>query len=214
MEPERGATILGMPKRKKPSHQRSNDPEGKRNHILDVACSLFVTVGYHATGMQDVLAAAKVTSGALHHHFPTKKQLGLAAIKERVAATVASTWITPIGDADLAIQGALSVMRGIAGDLRKQGEVRGCPLNNLALELAYADPEFRVAIQDIFDEWTSAIAVRIRRDQKAGWRKDIDPVACANFIVSAYSGAMALSKAEQSEKPLVSTIKMLKSQFI
>jgi|SRR6185312_9370016 len=202
-----------MKKRKKTGRQRANDPEGMRNHILDVAYSLFVTQGYHATGMQDIFAAAKVTSGALHHHFPTKKQLGIAAIRERVAATVTSTWIEPVREADLAIEGALSVMKEIAGDLRKQGEVRGCPLNNLTLELAYADPEFRLATQEIFDEWISAIAACIRADQQTGWRKDIDPVACANFIVAAYSGAMAMAKAEQSEKPLISTIKMLKSQL-
>src|ERR1051325_10404570 len=74
---------------------RTNDPAGMRTRVLDVAATLFQEHGYHATSMHDVMAAAGVTGGALHHHFPSKKALGLAVIRERVVPAVAETCMAP-----------------------------------------------------------------------------------------------------------------------
>lgn len=196
-----------------PGRRRVNNPEAMRERVLDAAYHCFVERGYHATATQDILAAAGVTSGALHHHFPTKKQLGLAVIGERVARAVEEAWIAPVERADLAIKGALAAMARIGRELKANGKVRGCPLNNLAMELAYADPEFRTAAQEIFGRWTAALAARLRADQKRGWRPELDPAAVANLLVAAYSGAMAMAKAEQSERPLTAARKLLEAQF-
>jgi TetR/AcrR family transcriptional repressor of nem operon len=184
-----------------------------RERILDAAYTCFVEQGYHATTTHDVLAAAQVTGGALHHHFPTKKKLGLDVINERVARTVQDNWITPVQNAERAVKGALAVIGRIGKELKSNGKVRGCPLNNLAMELSYADADFRVATQEIFSRWTHAIATRIRADQKAGWRPDLDASACACLLVATYSGAMAMAKAEQSERPLMVARKMLEVQL-
>ncbi|TJX33984.1 MAG: helix-turn-helix transcriptional regulator, partial [Mesorhizobium sp.] len=73
--------------------RRINDPEGMRRKVLDVAEAAFQARGYHASSLGDLMAAAGVSGGALHHHFPTKKALALAVIGERVAAAVEETWI-------------------------------------------------------------------------------------------------------------------------
>ncbi|RUX66080.1 MULTISPECIES: helix-turn-helix domain-containing protein, partial [unclassified Mesorhizobium] len=58
--------------------KRTNDPEGMRKKVLDVAEDAFQARGYHASSIGDLMAAADVSGGALHHHFPTKKALALA----------------------------------------------------------------------------------------------------------------------------------------
>lgn len=196
-----------------PGRRRINNPTAMRDRILDAAYHCFVEQGYHASATQDILAAAGVTSGALHHHFPTKKQLGLAVIRERVGRAVEEAWIAPVEAADSAIKGALTAMARIGRELKANGQVRGCPLNNLAMELSYVDPEFRAAAQEIFGRWTHTLAVRLRADQKNGWRPDLDPAAVANLLVAAYSGAMAMAKAEQSERPLIAARKLLEAQL-
>ncbi|WP_245468504.1 helix-turn-helix domain-containing protein, partial [Mesorhizobium sp. M1E.F.Ca.ET.063.01.1.1] len=55
--------------------KRTNDPAGMRRRVLDVAEESFQARGYHASSLGDLTAAAGVTGGALHHHFPTKKAL-------------------------------------------------------------------------------------------------------------------------------------------
>ncbi|CAN7508152.1 TetR/AcrR family transcriptional regulator [Mesorhizobium amorphae] len=173
-----------------------------RNRVLDVAEASFQERGYHASSIGDLMAAAGVTGGALHHHFPTKKALALAVIEERVASAVEETWIAPVQAAGSAREGIRAVFEAVAAELEQQGFVRGCPLNNLAHELSLADPDFRAALASIFATWRQAIADRIRTDQQTGEEQGTDPDRFAALAVAAYSGAMSMAKTAQDAGPL------------
>src|SRR5690242_6322598 len=127
----------------RPEPRRKNDPAGVRARILDAAFQLFQGQGFNATSVHEITAAARVTGGALHHHFPTKQALGEAVIDESVAAAVEEAWLEPVRTAASAREGVLTVFRRLADELDAQGSVRGCPVNNLTLELAHANPAFR-----------------------------------------------------------------------
>ncbi len=176
---------------------RTNDPEAMRRKVLDVAEEAFQARGYHATSLGDLMQAAGVTGGALHHHFPTKKAIGLAVIRERVAAAVEETWIRPVEIARTAREGVRNVFAAVADQLERQGFVRGCPLNNLAHELSLADPEFRSALADVFARWRSALADKVQSDQQASRDKTTDPERFAIEVIAAYSGGMAMAKTMQ-----------------
>ena len=173
---------------------RKNDPAGVRARILDSAYDLFQSQGYSATSVHEIAASARVTGGALHHHFATKKALALAVIGDRVGAALEETWLEPVRSAENAEAGILGVLDSLARELDAQGSVRGCPVNNLTLELAFADPDFRAELRRLFDLWRSTIAGRLSR------RKDGE--ALAALVVAAYSGAMAMAKVEQRGEPL------------
>lgn len=186
------------------STRRVNDPNALRGRLLDAAAVTFHSRGYGATSMQDVMQAANATGGATYHHFPTKKALGLAVIGERVAASIERTWLVPLRSARTTLDGILTVFAQVIAELDHRGAVAGCPLNNLALELSLADPEFRLAVGEVFERWRSAIADRIREDQSTGGLEGADPDEFATFVVASYSGAMALAKTTQSSAPLKS----------
>ena len=151
------------------SHKRrSNDPQAMRRRVLDAAAAAFQARGYHATSTHDIMREAGVTGGALHHHFPTKKALGLAVIADRVAQAVEETWIAPVRAAPTAAAGIREVFERTAASIDMRGSVLGCPLNNLALELSLADPEFQRAWRSVFEHWRAAIAQKLRADQVAG----------------------------------------------
>ncbi|USG62931.1 TetR/AcrR family transcriptional regulator [Sneathiella marina] len=59
-----------------------------RVNLLDVARRLFSEKGYGATSTPEIVAAAKVTRGALYHHFEDKLAL-FRAVVEREAERVA-----------------------------------------------------------------------------------------------------------------------------
>ncbi|MEW6633387.1 MAG: TetR/AcrR family transcriptional regulator [Pseudomonadota bacterium] len=168
-----------------------------RRRVLDVAEESFQARGYHASSLGDLMAAAGVTGGALHHHFPTKKALALAVIEERVAGAVEETWIAPVRAAPSAREGVRAVFETVAAELEHQGYVRGCPLNNLAHELSLADDEFRVALARIFAGWRQAIADKMRADQQTGREEGTDPDRFAALTVATYSGAMSMAKTAQ-----------------
>jgi AcrR family transcriptional regulator len=177
---------------------RRNDPEGMRNRVLDAAADMFQARGYHASAMHELARAAGVTSGALHHHFATKKALGLAVIRERVAEAVREAWLQPVLDAETVADGVAQACGAIASGLEDQGAVRGCPLNNLVLELGFGDPAFRAELADVFAEWRAVLAERFEDEGRSAGAAD----ALATFVIAAYSGAMSMAKAEQSSRPL------------
>lgn len=177
--------------------KRTNDPEGMRRRVLDVAEESFQARGYHASSLGDLMAAAGVTGGALHHHFPTKKALALAVIEERVAEAVRKTWIDPVLAAPSAREGVRAVFEAVAEELERQGYVRGCPLNNLAHELSLADDDFRIALARVFAGWRQAIADKLREGKRTGEEGVIDPDRFAALTVAAYSGAMSMAKTAQ-----------------
>jgi AcrR family transcriptional regulator len=176
---------------------RTNNPEGLRRRVLDVAEESFQARGYHASSLGELMAAAGVSGGALHHHFPTKKALALAVIAERVAGAVERTWIEPVRRAPSARTGVAAVFDAVAGELESQGYVRGCPLNNQAHELSLADPDFRAALYEILSRWRRAVADKVIADQAAGLERGVDPEQFAAKVVALYSGAMAMAKTAQ-----------------
>ena len=190
--------------------RRSYDPVALRARILDVAAATFHSRGYSSTSTHDIMRDAGVTGGALHHHFPTKKSLALAVIRERVAPAVEETWIEPVRRARTALDGILCAFDDIALSVDKRGEVLGCPLNNLAIELSLADPEFREAMAQIFSRWQEAIAGKLR-GEKADAAQASAAEELATFVVASYSGAIAIAKTQQSSDPLRTCARQLAS---
>src|SRR5687768_4136106 len=179
-----------MGRKPHPGRTRFNDPEAMRRRVLDAAAEAFQSRGYHSTSTHDIMRAAGVTGGALHHHFPSKKELAVAVIRERVASAVEQAWIEPVRSARTAADGILRAFDQIAKGLDKRNVVLGCPLGNLAIELSLADPDFRQAIQDVFERWRKAIADKLRADRTAGLAPELDPDAFATFVMASYSGAI------------------------
>jgi AcrR family transcriptional regulator len=191
-----------MGKTPRPGRTRFNDPEAMRSRVLDAAAEAFQSRGYHSTSVHDIMRAAGVSGGALHHHFPTKKSLAVAVIRERVAKAVEQTWIEPVRSARTAVDGISEVFEQISKGLDERNVVLGCPLGNLAIELSLADRDFREAILDVFEHWRKTIAQKLRADQAAGSLPGLDTDAFATFVVASYSGSIALAKAEQAAGPL------------
>lgn len=186
----------------KPRAKRSYDSHATRERILDVASDAFQCRGYHATSMHDLMEAAGVPGGSMYHYFPAKKDLALAVIRERVAAAVRATWIAPLEGASSASRAVLAVFDDVAESIdRRGGAAIGCPVSNLAVELALVDRSFQSALAEIFAEWGEAVRERLARDAKtASQRTAASTLATA--IVAAFSGSMTLAKTRASAEPI------------
>ena len=54
----------------------------RRSEILAAAFACFVDKGFHATSMQDICAAAKMSPGALYRYFASKDDIIIAIVEE------------------------------------------------------------------------------------------------------------------------------------
>jgi AcrR family transcriptional regulator len=87
-----------------------------RQALVDAARTLFTEQGYAATGTEEIVAAARVTRGALYHHFHDKSDL-FRAVMEQIAREVAEHLI----DAELARPAASSQPSADAWDEVRDG---------------------------------------------------------------------------------------------
>src|SRR5919108_2672223 len=71
--------------------RRAERGEATRAALVRAARELFAERGYAAVGTNEVVKRAGVTRGALHHHFPHKKDLFRAVYEQTEAELVEAT---------------------------------------------------------------------------------------------------------------------------
>ncbi|MEZ6017791.1 MAG: TetR/AcrR family transcriptional regulator [Planctomycetota bacterium] len=112
----------------------------KREHLVATASALFERDGFHATGIDRVLAAAGVAKMTLYKHFPSKEALIVACI-ERLAGRYEAALEAHLAQADPAPRAQLLATVGFYAAAAAQGSFLGCPFHHAAAEFgAHGSP--------------------------------------------------------------------------
>jgi len=88
-----------------PASLRSEQVAQTRAALVAAGRQLFGTKGFAATSVEDIARAARVTTGALYHHFPTK-----AAVFEAVFEQVHAEMLVATAEASAAAEGTLDML--------------------------------------------------------------------------------------------------------
>ena len=78
--------------------RRDEATDATRAALVESATALFAERGYAATSLEDVSGAARVTKGALYHHFPKGKQALFEAVFVEVDRQLAERTVAGIQD--------------------------------------------------------------------------------------------------------------------
>jgi len=182
----------------------SKKPESTRRKILEAAFDEFYKNGFQGSSINRIVDQAGTTKGALFHHFEDKNDLGYAVVEEIVFPSVKERWLNPLADSIDPITALKKVMRQFAKVEAPDARlVHGCPLNNLAQEMAPLDEGFRRRLEKIYSAWREALEAALARGIKAGnVRKGISPGNAAALVVAALEGIIGTAKNAQSMKLL------------
>src|SRR5208282_809405 len=108
--------LVGMlAARKKPKRRatRLRDPERTRERLLQAASREIYKVGFQSASLDTILAAARVTKGALYYHFKNKEALGYAVVEEIISPDVRGKWVRPLQS----VKDPIDALIGIVQDL-------------------------------------------------------------------------------------------------
>ena len=170
-----------------------------RQTLLDAAFFEIHRNGFQAASLAQILADTGLTKGALYHHFPDKKALGLAVVEEVIQPALAALMFAPLAGTRQPLAAMQALLATKAAENDPQVVTLGCPLNNLMQEMSPVDESFRLQLNGVFQEWVGVVTAALQRGKASGEvRRDIDPEATAFFIVSALEGCIGMSKNTQS----------------
>jgi TetR/AcrR family transcriptional repressor of nem operon len=170
-----------------------------KEQILEVATGLMAARGYHRTSLDDVLRASGAGKGNFYHHFRSKEDLGYAILDRLLERFEARTLAPIFGDGTRDPLGQVDVfLDDILATQRARNCVGGCPIGNLATELADAHEGFRRRLAGGFERWRQCLAAALARAQALGTlAPDVEPAALARFLVAGIEGAILLTKVEK-----------------
>jgi TetR/AcrR family transcriptional regulator, transcriptional repressor for nem operon len=177
--------------------------------ILEAAADLFWQQGYTATGVAQILKVAAAKSGSLYYFFPTKEDL-LLAVLERYKEGLWPMVIQPAFDrVSDPIERIFAVLDGYRRMLLATGCSKGCPIGNLALELADSHPAARALLAQNFTGWRQAIEQCL--DAAADRLPlDADRPQLAAYILTVMEGGLMQAKTYRSIEPFESAVAQLR----
>jgi AcrR family transcriptional regulator len=186
-----------------PTRRGPRDPDATRAGLLRAAFQEVHRSGFQGTDLDTILRAAGVTKGALYHHFENKDALGYALVDEFLMELTREKWLRPLQEAADPLEALGRIVRTTS--LAPRDVENGCPVNNLALEMAPLDEGFRRRVSRVFEEWTNGVAAALRSGQRRDLvRAGLDPREAATFFIAAYEGFISLAKAAQDPDVLAS----------
>lgn len=187
-------------------------PLDSRQRILDVAARLFHEQGYHATGVATIQREAGVNPGTLYHFFASKEDL-LQAVLERYRERLRPEVTDPAEDrTDDPLERVFALLALYRHGLELTDCKQGCPIGNLALELADDHPEVRGLIDanfagwlDVVEGWLAAAGDRIP--------PDVDRRELAVFVLTVLEGGIMQARARGRPEPFDASVAQLRAYF-
>jgi AcrR family transcriptional regulator len=169
-----------------------------RTRLVDSGAELFSRQGYAATGVKQIVTAAKAPFGSMYHHFPGgKEELGAEAIR---ASGAIYEQLVPLvfGPAPDLVAGVRAFFAGAAAHLAESGYEDACPIATVTLETASSSEPMRAASHDVFEAW---ITTGLPYYTAAGLSDDIAREQIVSLIC-ALEGAFLLARAARTTEAL------------
>lgn len=183
-----------------------------RERIVDAAMRLFWSDGYQATPVSRILAEAGANAGSLYHFFPSKQDL-LVAVLDRYLEGIGPLLLDPVWEAhDDPIDRVFGLLDLYRRNVVATGCRYGCPIGNLAIEIADPDPEVRERIAANFDQWIAAVESCLD-DAADRFPADTDRHALATYVLTTMEGAVMQARAQRSVAPFDASVEALRDYF-
>ncbi|MCA9968809.1 MAG: TetR/AcrR family transcriptional regulator [Anaerolineales bacterium] len=171
----------------------------KREQIIQTTCQLIELQGYHATGLNQIIAESGAPKGSLYHYFPEgKDELVEEAIDHtsrliagRLRAAMAAT-----ADPAAAIP---AFLQQLAHHVQASGFQAGGPITAVAIEAASTNPRLNAACRRAYRSWQAVVEQKLL----ASGCEAVRARRRAGVVIALIEGAIILSRSERNVAPLL-----------
>jgi TetR/AcrR family transcriptional regulator, transcriptional repressor for nem operon len=183
-----------------------------RERLVEAARNLFLKQGYASTGIAQILEEADAGSGSLYYFFPTKEDL-LLAVLEWYKANLMPQVVQPVFDRiSDPIERIFGILAGYRRLLMMSECEYGCPIGNLALELANSHPQAAKLLAENFSAWRKVIEYCLAEASgRLPAAVDREQLAC--HILVTLEGAVMLARTYKEIGPYDAAVTQLRDHF-
>ena len=187
-------------------------PPTTRENLLATAARLFHEQGFAATGVATILRESGVNSGSLYHFFPTKESL-LVGVLQRYVENLRPIVMDPIEQQTSdPIERIFALLAWYRRLMEMTGCKLGCPIGNLALEMADNHPDVRELCDTNFAGWVNAVREWL---DTAG---DALPADCnrqelAQMVLNTMEGGIMQARSRARLEPFDAAVRQLRRYF-
>lgn len=179
-----------------------------REKLLDEGLKMFISQGYHGTGIKELVDQVKVPKGSFYNYFESKEQFCAEVIRHYSKWLVANmaTWLN--GEEEDALT---ALNQFFQQEMERHQEMKaGCIFGNLGAELGPSRSLCQQAVLEGFQSIKQQFSQTLQRGQIQGTiRDDISAEELADFLVNAYEGALMRMQVEQSVEPIRQMSKLM-----
>lgn len=166
-----------------------------RELLVETMSDLLWERGYADTSPRDVRERSGVGQGSMYHHFPTKRDLAVAALERNVADLLPTTSdLDGPGDPISRIEAYLT---------RPRDALKGCKVGRMTQDpQVREDPVLLAPVGRAFARVNRSWVKVLREAIAAGQlRDDLDPERLAHTLMAVLQGGYVLAIAQQDAAP-------------
>jgi TetR/AcrR family transcriptional repressor of nem operon len=174
-----------------------------REKIISKGAQLIHAQGYKATGIQQILDVAGIPKGSFYFYFKSKDDFGCAVI-DHFTLSIGEIFAGYLRDARISpLERLKKLLDYYESAFKKSGATLGCPIGNLALELADANEALRLRLQVAIEELITQIESCLEEAKNSRLLpQGLNTADTARFIFHGLEGAILHMKVVKSIEPI------------
>jgi TetR/AcrR family transcriptional repressor of nem operon len=179
-----------------------------RDVVLQTAMNLFLTKGYLATSMDEIVQVSTVSKTNIYYYFKSKDEL-LSAILDQLIQRYTDLMHDIVARKDLRVQERFDLfLQSMAGT--ETGFLAGCPFLTLYTQMPQEADELRRKVGRFFQDQTNLVGTLLLEGVRTGeFSPTLPTQSIAALIVSTLEGALFLQHANQDPALLGQTFTTL-----
>lgn len=171
----------------------------KREQIIQTTCQLIEIQGYHATGINQILAESEAPKGSLYYYFPEGKDELVEEAIDYTGQIIAGRLQEGMDAHENAATAVPVFLRQLAHYVHKSGYQAGGPITAVAMEAASTNERLNTACQRAYQQWQRVIEKKLLADEYPTARAQ----QLASVTIALIEGAIILSRTERTVTPLL-----------
>ena len=178
--------------------------QNSRELLLDSAFKEFYKNGYQGANIATILKEVNMNKGSMYHFFKSKKELGLAVIKERIERNLVTKY-TEILDKENRVETLFKALIDAPKLI-----IYGCPLNKMSQEMLYIDEDFKKTLSETYKKFNNVIEQILLKGMQSSEINSSSAELTAQLVIATYEGALMIYHLNQNIEQYIQILTTLK----